>query len=125
MVERAVRRLKEGTTIALVHDRVADGMTAFEKRFGQTFDGPPFDLRTLDEYIPISAEDESSVHQFGIWRERTPARCERHNGCGMEMSVGLMGDEELVSWDGVCCAVRNVWRRSCRSNCGQSVYVSP
>ena len=35
-----MRRLKEGTAIALVHDRMADGKTAFKKRLGSIFDGP-------------------------------------------------------------------------------------
>ena len=87
VAERAVRRVKEGTAIALVQknglpeewwdcamechcylrnmrDTMADGMTAFEKRYGQTFDGPSIPFRTLVEYIPMTAKDKSRVHQL-------------------------------------------------------------
>ena len=62
VAERAVRRVNQGTTVALVqsglpeewwdcamecyrhlrnvHEKMADGKTAFEKRYGQKFDGP-------------------------------------------------------------------------------------
>ena len=87
VAERAVRRVKEGTSVALVqrglpkewwyrtmechchlrnvHDKMADGKTAFEKRYGQNFDAPSITFGTLVEYIPISAKDKSRVRQFG------------------------------------------------------------
>ena len=47
-----------------VHDKMADGKTVFENRYGQTFDRPiPFG--TLVERIPLTAKDKSRVHQFG------------------------------------------------------------
>ena len=73
MVERTVRRVKEGTVIALmqsglpeewwdctmerhcylrnVHDKMADGKTAFEKRYGQKLDGPSIPYGTLVQYM--------------------------------------------------------------------------
>ena len=39
-----------------VHDTMADVTTAFDKRFGQTFDGPSILVGTLVEYIPIDRE---------------------------------------------------------------------
>ena len=48
-----------------LHDKMAVGKTAFEKRFGRTFVGSSVPLGTLVEYIPITAKDKSSVHQFG------------------------------------------------------------
>ena len=44
---------------------MADGMTAYEKRYGQTFDGPSSPFGTLVEFFPITAKDKSRVHQFG------------------------------------------------------------
>ena len=48
-----------------VHDKMANGKTALEKRSGQKFDGPSIPFGTLVEYIPITANDKSRVHQFG------------------------------------------------------------
>ena len=48
-----------------VHDKMADGTTAFEKRSGQKLDGPSVPFGTLVEYIPITAKDPSRAHQFG------------------------------------------------------------
>ena len=86
MAEKAVRRVKEGTAIAPVelvlpeewwdcatksccymrnvHDKMADDKTAFEKRYGQKFDGPiPFG--SLVECIPMTAKDKERAHQLG------------------------------------------------------------
>ena len=43
---------------------VADGLTAFEKRFGKTCDGPYFHFGSSVEYLPITAKDKSKTHQF-------------------------------------------------------------
>ena len=48
-----------------VRDKMADGKTAFEKRYGQNFDAPSIPFGTLVEYIPITAKDKSRVRQFG------------------------------------------------------------
>ena len=57
-----------------VHDKMADGKTAFEKRYGQKFDGPSIILGTLVEYIPVTAKDKSRVHQFGKARSKEHSR---------------------------------------------------
>ena len=44
-----------------VHDKMSDDKTAFEKRYGQKFDGPPIPFGTLVEYIPITAKAKSSI----------------------------------------------------------------
>ena len=41
-----------------VHNRMADGKTPFEKRFGHTLDGPPIPFGTLVGYIQITAKDK-------------------------------------------------------------------
>ena len=48
-----------------VHDTMADGKTASEKRYGKTSDGPSIPFGTLVEYIPITAKEKSRIHQFG------------------------------------------------------------
>ena len=86
IAERAVRRVKEGTSAVLlqsglseswwadsmegytylrnVADPKTDGKTPCERRFGQPFKGPiiPF---SLVEYHPITAKHQSRIHQFG------------------------------------------------------------
>ena len=39
--------------------------TPFERRFGQPFKGPIFPFGSLVEYHPITAKDQSRIHQFG------------------------------------------------------------
>ena len=90
VAERAVRRVKEGTATALVqggppeewwdcpmecycylrnvHDKIADGKTAFEKRYGQQFDGPSILFGTLVEYNSSPAND--SQEYIGLERKR-------------------------------------------------------
>ena len=85
--ERAVCRVKEGTSAVLlqsglnenwwadsmecytylrnVTDLLSDGKTPYERRFGQPFKGPMIPLGSLVEYYPISAKDQSRIHQFG------------------------------------------------------------
>ena len=48
------------------HNLLSDGKTHHERRFGQPFKGPiiPF-FFTLVECYPISAKDQSRIHQFG------------------------------------------------------------
>ena len=84
IAERAVRIVKEGTSAVLLHsgldenwwadsmecktylrniqDLLSDGKTPYKKRFGKPFKGPIF---PLVEYYPISAKDQSRIHQFG------------------------------------------------------------
>ena len=87
VAERALRRAKEGTAVALtqsglpeewrdcvmecycylrnVHDKMAYGETAFEKRFLEKFDVPSLTFGTLVEHVPITVKDNARIHQFG------------------------------------------------------------
>ena len=87
IAERAVRRVKEGTSAVLlqsnlneswwadsmecdtylrnVTDLFSDGKTPYETRFGQPFKGPIIPFGSLVEYHPITANDQSRIHQFG------------------------------------------------------------
>ena len=87
IAERAVRRVKEGTSALLlqsglnenwsadsmecctylrnVQDLFSDGKTPYQRRFGKPFKGPIIPFGTLVEYYPISAKDQSRIHQFG------------------------------------------------------------
>ena len=87
IAERAVRRVKEGTSAVLlqsgldetwwadsmecytclrnVTDLLSDGKTPYERRFGQPFEGPIMPFGSLVEYYPITAKDQSRIHQFG------------------------------------------------------------
>ena len=85
--ERAVRRVKEGTSAVLlqsglneswwedsmecytylrnVTDLSSDGKTPNERRFGQPSKGPIIPFGLLVEYYPVAAKDQSRTHQFG------------------------------------------------------------
>ena len=87
IVERAVRRVKEGTSAVLlqsgldekwwadsmecypflrnIQDLLSDGKTPYERLFGQPFKGPIIPFGSLVEYHPITAKDQSRIHQFG------------------------------------------------------------
>ena len=87
IAERAVRRVKEGTSAVLfaigsneswwadsmecytylrnVTDLLSDGKMPYERRFGQPFKGPIIPFGSLVEYHPITAKDQSRIHQFG------------------------------------------------------------
>ena len=87
IVDRAVRRVKEGTSAVLlqsglnescwadsmecytylrkVTDLLSDGKTPYERRFGQPFKGPIIPFGSLVEYHSITAKDQSRIHQFG------------------------------------------------------------
>ena len=87
IAERAVRRVKEGTSAVLlqsglnenwwadsmecynylrnVTDLLSDGKTPHERRFGQPFKGPIIPFGSLVECYPITAKDQSRIHQFG------------------------------------------------------------
>ena len=81
IAERAVRRVKEGTSTVLlqsglnenwwadsiecctylrnVTDLSSDGKTPYERRFGQPFKGPIVPFGSLVEYHPVTAKDQS------------------------------------------------------------------
>ena len=87
IAERAVRRVKEGTSAVLlqsgldeqwwadsmecdtylrnIQDLLSDGKTPDERRFGKPYKGPIIPFGSLVEYHPISAKDQSRIHQFG------------------------------------------------------------
>ena len=87
IAERAVRRVMEGTSAVLlqsglneswradsmecytflrnVTDLLFDGKTPYERRFGQPFKGPIIPFGSLVEYHPVTAKDQSRIHQFG------------------------------------------------------------
>ena len=87
IAERAVRRVKEGTSAVLlqsglneswwadsmecytslrnVTNLLSDGKKPYERRFRQPFKGPIILFGSLVEYHPIAAKDQSRIHQFG------------------------------------------------------------
>ena len=48
-----------------VTDLLSDGKAPYGRRFGEPFKGPINPLGSLVEYYPISAKDQSRIHQFG------------------------------------------------------------
>ena len=67
IAERAVRRVKEECYCypRIIQDKLSDGKTPYERRFGMPFDGPTIPSGAMVEYHPISAKDQSRLHQFG------------------------------------------------------------
>ena len=85
--ERAVRRVKEGTSAVLLQsgldekwwadsmecycylrnsqDLLSDEKTPYERRFGMPFNGSVIPFGAMVECHPISAKDMSRLHQFG------------------------------------------------------------
>ena len=49
-----------------VHDKMADGKTVHENKFGVTFDGHLVSFGANVSYKHVSSKDESLRHQFGI-----------------------------------------------------------
>ena len=52
------------TCLRNVTDLLSDGKTPYERRFGQPFKGPIIPFGSLVEYHPITAKDQSRIHQF-------------------------------------------------------------
>ena len=48
-----------------IQDKLSDGKTPCERRFGMPLDGPVTPFGAMVEYHPISAKDQSRLHQFG------------------------------------------------------------
>ena len=85
--EKAVRRIEQGTSAVLlqsgldenwwptllecccylrhVQDLLADGKTQSERRSGEPSEGPVIPFGSMVEYHPLSAKDQSRLHQFG------------------------------------------------------------
>ena len=53
------------TYLRYVTDLLSDGKTPYERRFGQPFRGPIIPFGSLVVYHPITAKDQSRIHQFG------------------------------------------------------------
>ena len=53
------------TYLRNVTDLLSDGKTPYERRFGQPFKGPIIPFSSLVEYHPLTAKDQSRIHQFG------------------------------------------------------------
>ena len=45
-----------------VTDLLSDGMTPYERCFGQPFERPFIQFGSLVEYYPITAKDQSRIH---------------------------------------------------------------
>ena len=53
------------TYLRNVTDLLSDKKTSYERRFGKPFEGPIIPFDSLFEYHPITAKDQSRIHQFG------------------------------------------------------------
>ena len=53
------------TYLRNVTELLSDGKTPYERRFGQPCKGPIIPFGSLVEYHPITAMDQSRIHQFG------------------------------------------------------------
>ena len=53
------------TYLRNVTDLLSDGKTRCERRFGQPCKGPIIPFGSLVEYHPVTAKDQSRIHQFG------------------------------------------------------------
>ena len=87
IAERALRRIKEGTSAVLlqsglderwwagfmechwylrnIQDLLSDWKTPYNRRFGEPFKGPVIPFGSMVEFHPFSAKDLSRLHQFG------------------------------------------------------------
>ena len=53
------------TFLRNIQDLLSDGKTPYERRLGELYKGPIITFGSLVEYDPISAKDQSRIHQFG------------------------------------------------------------
>ena len=53
------------TYLRNIQDLLSDVKKPFERRVGKPFNGPVIPFCSLVEYYPISAKDQSKIHQFG------------------------------------------------------------
>ena len=83
-----------------IQDLLSDGKTLHERRFGMPFNGPVTPFGAMVEYHPISAKDQSRLHQFGA--EVLPGI---YLGCALYAGRNWKGDsmaadmEELEQMD--------------------------
>ena len=121
IAETAVRRAKEGTSAVLlqssldenwwassmecfsyrrnVQDLLYDGKTPYERRFGKPFKGPIIPFVSLVEYHPITAKDQSRIHQFGKSFTWIVPRIHFVRGRNLEGDVLVADVEELETMD--------------------------
>ena len=52
-------------TCGNIQDLLSDGKTLYERRFGKPLNGPVIPIGAMVEYHPISAKDQSRLHQYG------------------------------------------------------------
>ena len=48
-----------------IQNKLSDGTTPYERRFGMSFNGPLIPFGAMVEYHPVSATDLSRLHQLG------------------------------------------------------------
>ena len=118
VAERAVRRVKEGTSAILlqsglteewwqeamdcycflrcVHDKISANQTAFEKRFEQPFKGPIIPFGAQIEYKPSQQTDIQRLHQFG---KKMLAGI--FIGYAQHTGGGWTGDLNIIDWQQV------------------------
>ena len=53
------------TYLRNIQDLLSDEKTPYERRFGEPFKGPIIPFGSLVEYHPITARDQSRIHQLG------------------------------------------------------------
>ena len=53
------------TYLRNIQDLLSDGKTPYEIHFSEPFKGPIIPFGSLVVYYPISAKDQSRIHQFG------------------------------------------------------------
>ena len=113
IAERAVRRVKEGTAIVMVHsgvldhcwvlcdgmrnvhDKMADGKAAYDITCGVTFGGPEIPLGPNVSCKPILSKDEARPHQS--WQ----------NDASQNLH-GIMHRVRVEDGQAICCAHRGL-----------------
>ena len=53
------------TYVRNVQDLLSDEKTPYERGFGMPFNGPVIPFCSKVEYHPVTAKDQSRIHQFG------------------------------------------------------------
>ena len=90
------------TYLRNVTDHLSDGKTPYERRFGQPFKGPIIPSGSLVEHHPITAKDQSRIHQFG--KKVLPGLFlghASHAGAGRsrkERSKRIKDDDTCAAW---------------------------
>ena len=118
VAERAVRRVKEGTSCALTQsglsndwwaeamktycfqrvavDKLANGKTAHHNRFKENFEGPLIPFGAEIQYKPITDKDKAKLHKFG---EKVLSGI--FVGYHQRIGGGLSGDLEVADWEAI------------------------